>query len=321
LGYSSSADCKLIASVVPEGGSDTSLVQPTPDGMGLVIYSSNENTCSVYEIYPQSDTPRLSRIAHLDFEPPIMAYLLPGTLIWRYFVMDRIVLKVWAYRLNHSISFSVVDNFAYKIEAIATNTAVIILSEKGISIVAIPPLLPQPPDFSDLDQVLNPTHTPPLITIAFPPDKINLRPNIFGWKMISSWCFCSTDHLYFDMISLGEDISKRHMFQIKLKSDLSSASLHAINTIDVHDFIEGYRICEDTLVSFWFYYKDGGMHCCEIYTESTSPCFANVDSRIGPTKMLLPDIGGLGYVYYPCPTSGRFVRLDTSHSVAVLDFF
>ena len=42
LGYTSSADCKLIASVGPEGGSNTCLVQPTPDGMGLVIYSSNE---------------------------------------------------------------------------------------------------------------------------------------------------------------------------------------------------------------------------------------------------------------------------------------
>ena len=83
---------------------------------GSKVIISSRDTCSVYEIYPQSDTPRLSRIAHLDFEPPVMAYLLPGTLIWRYFVMDRIVLKVWDYRLNHSISFSVVDNFAYKIE-------------------------------------------------------------------------------------------------------------------------------------------------------------------------------------------------------------
>jgi hypothetical protein len=42
LGYSSSSDCKLIASIVPNGGSDTYIVQPTPAGMGLVIYSSNE---------------------------------------------------------------------------------------------------------------------------------------------------------------------------------------------------------------------------------------------------------------------------------------
>ena len=42
LGYSPSSDCKLIASVVPESGSYTCIVQPTPDGMGLAIYSSNE---------------------------------------------------------------------------------------------------------------------------------------------------------------------------------------------------------------------------------------------------------------------------------------
>jgi hypothetical protein len=41
LGYSSSADCKLIASVGSEGGSDTCMfqVQATPDGMGLTIFA------------------------------------------------------------------------------------------------------------------------------------------------------------------------------------------------------------------------------------------------------------------------------------------
>ena len=42
LGYTSTADCKLIASVgPPEGGSDTCIVQPTPDGMGLIILLSD----------------------------------------------------------------------------------------------------------------------------------------------------------------------------------------------------------------------------------------------------------------------------------------
>ena len=41
LGYTSSADCKLIASIQPGGESYTCMVQPTPDGMGLAIYSSN----------------------------------------------------------------------------------------------------------------------------------------------------------------------------------------------------------------------------------------------------------------------------------------
>ena len=42
LGYSSSADCKLIASVEKDGPIDyVWLVQATPDGMGLMIFSSN----------------------------------------------------------------------------------------------------------------------------------------------------------------------------------------------------------------------------------------------------------------------------------------
>ena len=41
LGYTSSVDCKLIASVGREGGSDSCMVQATPDGMGLIIFSPN----------------------------------------------------------------------------------------------------------------------------------------------------------------------------------------------------------------------------------------------------------------------------------------
>ena len=45
LGYTSSADCKLVASVVPEGWgkpgrSSICKVQATPDGMGLTIFSA-----------------------------------------------------------------------------------------------------------------------------------------------------------------------------------------------------------------------------------------------------------------------------------------
>jgi hypothetical protein len=40
LGYTSSADCKLIASVELDGGSDPCVVQVTPDGMGLTIFSN-----------------------------------------------------------------------------------------------------------------------------------------------------------------------------------------------------------------------------------------------------------------------------------------
>ena len=78
----------------------------------MLVYSKFvfRETCSVYEIYPQSETPRLTQIAHLDFDPPSMTYLLPGTVIWFDCYMDRWVFGVWDYRLNHSISFSVVEN-------------------------------------------------------------------------------------------------------------------------------------------------------------------------------------------------------------------
>ncbi|KAF8805715.1 hypothetical protein BYT27DRAFT_7192079 [Phlegmacium glaucopus] len=39
LGYTSSVDCKTIASVEREGGPYTGMVQATPDGLGLIIFS------------------------------------------------------------------------------------------------------------------------------------------------------------------------------------------------------------------------------------------------------------------------------------------
>ena len=73
-------------------------------------------TCSVYEIYPQTETPRLTRIAYLDVHSPPEVYLLPGTVIWRGPLMGRAVFWVWDYRLNHSISFSVVEYFGFQSE-------------------------------------------------------------------------------------------------------------------------------------------------------------------------------------------------------------
>ena len=68
--------------------------------------------CSVYEIYPQSETPHLTEIAHLDSGPDQgedqRVHLLPGTaILFGYDYDNRIVFTIWDYRLNHSISFSV----------------------------------------------------------------------------------------------------------------------------------------------------------------------------------------------------------------------
>ena len=51
--------------------------------------------------------------------------------------------------------------------------------------------------------------------------------------------------------------SKLHRFQMMLEPDLSTASLHDINTSELtpHDFdcvfFQNYRICEETLVACW----------------------------------------------------------------------
>ena len=203
----------------------------------------------------------------------------------------------------------------------ATKTAVIVLCEEAVLIWAIPPLLPQPPDFFDH----NPTHISPLFTIPYP-DDIILHSELIQWNTLSSWYFGSSQPLYFDM--LCED-SRLHRFKIMLKPDLSTASLHVTNTTELsHDFNDvyfpEYRICEDALVSCWTSdeFTNWDLFQSGVYTGLTSTRFANIISPGGPVaKMLfLPDSED-GYHCHSCPASGRFILVDHSNSVAVLDFF
>ena len=74
--------------------------------------------CSVYEIYPQSEIPHLTQVAHLDFNPTKVpsARLLPDTVIWYGSYEYRVVFRVWDYRMNYSISFSVDVEFDCNLE-------------------------------------------------------------------------------------------------------------------------------------------------------------------------------------------------------------
>jgi hypothetical protein len=68
---------------------------------------SNSYISILYEIYPQSETPLLTQIAHLDcndIDAPV--HLLTETLICRDFHDDRMVFRVWDYRANYSICFA-----------------------------------------------------------------------------------------------------------------------------------------------------------------------------------------------------------------------
>ena len=112
-----------------------------------------------------------------------------------------------------------------------------------------------------------------------------------------------------------------------LKPDLSTASLHFINTSEFtphdfkHVFFEDYRICEGTLVFYWTSYY-GSLTQCGLYTGSTSAArFANIISQGSPAaKMLLP---GIGCRLYLCPASCRFVVIDDTdiNRVGVVDLF
>jgi hypothetical protein len=204
----------------------------------------------------------------------------------------------------------------------ATKAAVIVLYEEAVLIWAIPPLSPQPPDFFDH----NPKHMPPpLFAIPFP--DISLHSTRIGWNSISAWYFGSSQPLYFDMVFQD---SKLNRFQITLKPDLSTASLHVISTTDFipHDsdfsvLQDHYRICEDTLVSCWI--SENGrriQYQCGVYMARglTSTRLANLDLHSDPAaNMLLADITDSDLFW--CPASGRFVLLEGINCIAVLDFF
>ena len=77
--------------------------------MSIYLISLSSDTLSIFEIYPQSEIPRLTQIAHLDWffpseEDPV--HLLPDTLIFRVFHANRIIFRVVNYRTNYSTWFS-----------------------------------------------------------------------------------------------------------------------------------------------------------------------------------------------------------------------
>ena len=203
----------------------------------------------------------------------------------------------------------------------ATMTAVIVLREHELLIWAIPPLSSQPPDFFFNH---NPTHIlPPLFKIPFLDDIAPYSERII-WNTILSWYFGSSHPLYFDMLC-HDSKSHRVQFMLNLKPDLSTASLHIINTSEItYDFDDGffkdYRICENILVSCW---SRRDNYECGLYTQLTSARSVNVVSHgISAAKMPLHDIAnGCRSRLFLCPASGRFLLLDSNNSVSVLDFF
>ena len=203
----------------------------------------------------------------------------------------------------------------------ATKSTVILIKNEKIYIWAIPPLSPQTPDFFDH----HPTKTPPRFIIPTP-NEIEISPEFHQWNTISSWYFGSSQPLYCEL--LCPDFI--HRFQIVIDPDLITASLRAINTspISPHDprqiYFPPLMICKDTLVACFI---DSDVDEYEnltvtgIYMGLTTP--NGIISHGGPAaNMLLPDIG-CAYDLFPCPASGRFVRVEREalDGIAVLDFF
>ena len=212
-----------------------------------------------------------------------------------------------------------------------TKTAFIVIGEDEVLI--------WPADFFDHNNLTQSSIPPPLIKIPFPE---GAAPERHIWTTLSPWYFFTPSQpLYFDMVSQDEsaDFFILHKFKLIIDDLTNTASIHTINISEfsTEDYTclvhEDFRICEDTLVSCWFYHDYRlNEYQCGVYIGLTSPRpesahTANI-SHGGPSgRMLLDkkddDDGDdeLRYMLDGCPPTGRFVRLDGNNNVAVLDYF
>jgi hypothetical protein len=73
-----------------------------------LIPSFSDEVLSIFEIYPKSERPLLTEIAHIDWDAPDEqpTHLLPNTLVCRDVHDDRIVFRIVNYRTNYSTRFS-----------------------------------------------------------------------------------------------------------------------------------------------------------------------------------------------------------------------
>jgi hypothetical protein len=61
---------------------------------------------SIFEIYPKSERPLLTEMAHIDWSEEQPVHLLPDTVVCRKIYDDRIVFRIVNYRMNYSTRFS-----------------------------------------------------------------------------------------------------------------------------------------------------------------------------------------------------------------------
>ena len=72
------------------------------------FFSSNSDTLSIFEVYPQSEIPLITQIAHINwhYHRERVAHFLPDILVFRASIKNRIDFRVVDYRTNYSTSFS-----------------------------------------------------------------------------------------------------------------------------------------------------------------------------------------------------------------------
>jgi hypothetical protein len=160
----------------------------------------------------------------------------------------------------------------------------------------------------------NPAHIPPLVKLPFPDDFVCL--DVLRWKTISSWYSESREFIILDILHRGFKLDR---LKLIVKPDLSDASLHVINSsiLTLHNFqnasfASSYRICDDTLVSFWCNSYD------QKYGVTTGLTSAHFSNDV-PVRDEMATANNCSL----CPASGRFVHFtydtDDDGRIVVVD--
>ncbi|KAF8156018.1 hypothetical protein B0H34DRAFT_715829 [Crassisporium funariophilum] len=325
-----SANGKLIG-IAPADVADEYRVHATPDGLGLRIFTETRmhNKLYIFEMYPESDDPKLVRIAFLEGirarDANFSYFLTEDRLVC--LEHDSCILTIWDYILNIWTSWCVKREGPVEREVLvlATGSAIAITHPQGISIWPMPPLTCLTPLFVN---DVNPPELAPTLHLEYPGEYVMdhqcILQGLGGWYFGHS-ASLSTG-LYYDVID--PSLSKIRRFQITLNPDLTEGAITLLNTIQMPVLssnppsYHSHRICEDTLVACWVRERQGGpgQTIFQAYTASIAPppC-AHPSQTINNLSPLCKYYQEICF----CPTSSRLVYLDFTDwgpDIIIVDF-
>ncbi|KAF8800147.1 hypothetical protein BYT27DRAFT_7200661 [Phlegmacium glaucopus] len=299
-------------------------VHPTPDGLGIRILTYSLSLTGgialyIFEIYPQKDTPELTKLARLSLRQESVTCSLNGNTAVIY-NLEKGTVTVWDFMANAAASWSI-SNPNFNDEVIKVTETTIIMtharSTPSLWIFQIPPLI---------------TNNLSLLNIEDPPELAPALIFIVTSSVVQipdSWYYDVP--IYFDVLQ-SHEAGNYDRCKLDIACDLSDVSLVPIATETIQYPIEHlkeysrmahYRICEEGLVNL-----SKSSKTLDAYTSSTSSGTAagsgpSSDRHRPQPPTLHINMTHLATVFGPCysfcPASARLVY-EKEGNIVISDF-